>query len=618
MTRRLRPSFAGGVVAAVVVVVVGVAVFRLTQVARDLRHAEKLIDEAAAALTEGALADAEGSLELAQRHVLRANESLRGSAALDLIGWIPGLQQNLSSLEDSVTVAATVIHGGARILEAAGPLESSEGTLEVSLSDGSIPLAAVEEVQEEIEVLSSELRRIGGARERSFLVPAVQELQSAVDDEVVERTRQLGMLGHGLRLLQHVAGGEGSRRYLVAVANTAEMRGSGGMVLNYGVLEGRDGTIDLTAFGRIDELALAEPVSSDVVPADYLARWDGFDPLLRWRQANLAGDFTLIAPALEAMFTAATRQPVNGVIQIDPAGLAAILDGVGPVRIPELGEVRGDNVIALTLNEAYIRFPDVEQRSDVLGDVAEAAFRKLVDGEVPSLRTLATRLAEAVDGRHLVVHSTTPRIQDDLVSLGADGAYAALDGPDVFALTAQNLSGNKLDYYLDTSLQLTGVRPAADLGSIDATVTLENTAPVGVTEPRYIFGPLTQAHPPAGVLRSLVTLYLPLGASLEAADGDTTVEAVTSGAEGGRPYISYTADVAAGGVHSLRLSIRLAPRPEGPYELRLEPSPRLRPTSVAVDIDVGRTTTEGEIVLDRGWVLREGRKPTPVQAPVER
>ena len=44
-------------------------------------------------------------------------------------------------------------------------------------------------------------------------------------------------------------------------------------------------------------------------------------------------------------------------------------------------------------------------------------------------------------------------------------------------------------------------------------------APVGVTEPRYIFGPLTQAHPPAGVLRSLVTWYLPLGASLEAADG---------------------------------------------------------------------------------------------------
>jgi hypothetical protein len=119
------------------------------------------------------------------------------------------------------------------------------------------------------------------------------------------------------------------------------------------------------------------------------------------------------------------------------------------------------------------------------------------------------------------------------------------------------------------------------------------------------------------VLRSLVTLYLPVGASLDAADGDATVEAVTSGTEGGRPYITYTADVGAGETHTIRLTLQLAPRPEGPYELHLEPSPRLRPTSVAVDIDVGRMTTKGEIVLDRGWVLRQGKKPVPVLAPVE-
>ena len=44
-----------------------------------------------------------------------------------------------------------------------------------------------------------------------------------------------------------------------------------------------------------------------------------------------------------------------------------------------------------------MRFPGVEERSDVLGDVAEAAFRRLVEGEIPSLRTLATALVDAVD-----------------------------------------------------------------------------------------------------------------------------------------------------------------------------------------------------------------------------
>ncbi len=240
------------------------------------------------------------------------------------------------------------------------------------------------------------------------------------------------------------------------------------MILNYGVLEGADGTIDLTDFGRIDELGPVGPVPPELLPADYLARWAGFDARTRFRQANLAGDFTLVAPTLEAMYTSATDRPVDGVIQVDPQGLAAILEAVGPVTVPEVGEVTSETVVALTLNEAYFRFPDVEERSDVLGDVAEAAFRRLVDGDFPSLRPLAESIVEAVDGRHFVMHSATAAVEEAITAFGADGAYPQIDEVDTVALTAQNLAGNKLDYYLDTDLQLTGERPQGQLGTMTA------------------------------------------------------------------------------------------------------------------------------------------------------
>lgn len=612
--RALVTAVVVGLLATVVVSTAGAAL----GVRSDLRRASDLVEAATAALTEGRLGEANASLEQAEDLLLSANESLRTSIAVAMVDRIPVVQQNVRAVRESIELAAVVVHGGRRILDEAAPMRSEQGTLEVSLSDGSIPLEAVTAVQREISHLLAQLT-ITDVADSALLLPTVDEARSIVLAEAAERQRQLEVLGDGLALLRELTGGDGPRRYLVAVANTAEMRGSGGMILNYGVLEGRDGTVDLAAFGDIDELALMAPVSEDTVPADYLTRWTGFEPLRRWRQANLAGDFTVVAPVLQAMYTEATDLPVDGVIQIDPSGLAAILEGVGPVTVPELGEVNSTNVVQLTLNEAYIRFPDVEQRTDVLGDVAEAAFRKLVDGDVASLRTLARRLAEAVSARHLLVQATGERTQDDIVALGADGAYPPLEGSDAIALTVQNLSGNKLDYYLDTSLDLTGDRPAGEFGSVTAGVTLANTAPAGVTTPRYIFGPSTSTSPTGvGVIRSLVTLYLPLGATVEDVGGDATVEPVSSGVEAGRPYAAFIVDVPAGQARSVGLDLRLAPRPEGRYELVAVAAPRVRATMLEVDVATEAGAVRGTVPLDRSWSLGPGRAPEPLRAPVYR
>jgi hypothetical protein len=593
----------------------------LISTADDLRDAEDLIDQAAQSFVDGEVADARATLARAQDLVLSANESLRSSIELEALGLLPVARENLRSLEDSVALAATLVHGGGRILKESIPLES-DGRLEVTLSDGTIPLDPVQRARHEIEVLRSEMLPVLRADPPPFLLAPVRRVRDDLYEEASDRDDQLDVLQRGLGLLAEIAGGNGPRRYMLAVANTAEMRGSGGMILNYGLLEGVDGTIDLVEYGRIDELPLNAPVAEEVAPADYLARWDGFDPLSRFRQANLAGDYTVVAPVVEAMYAQAAGLPVHGVIQIDPQGVAAILDGVGPVSVPELGVVNADNVVELALHAAYIQFPSVEQRSDVLGDVAEAAFRKLVDGDFPSLRGLAEALATAVDGRHILMHATAPKVQADLAAFGADGAYPELEDGDLFALTAQNLAGHKLDYFLDTDLRLSGRRPADAAGQIEAEITLTNTAPAGVTEPPYIFGPAPPGPNvdtvPAGVMRSLVTLYLPLDTTLESVSGDTTVEPVSDGTEDGRPYVSFIVDVPAAEARTVRLKLELAPRPQGPYEVIVVPSPRVRPTSLAVDLRAGAGRVRGTVDLDRTWRFRTGSAPVAVVAPAFR
>ena len=108
------------------------------------------------------------------------------------------------------------------------------------------------------------------------------------------------------------------------------------MILSYGVLESSRRRRSRSAFGSIDELfarrSAVDPAALDL-PADYLTRWQGSQPTRLWRNANLSPDFTLVGAGDGGdVHEARPGCPVDGVIQIDPAGLAAILKGTGPVE----------------------------------------------------------------------------------------------------------------------------------------------------------------------------------------------------------------------------------------------------------------------------------------------
>jgi hypothetical protein len=420
-----------------------------------------------------------------------------------------------------------------------------------------------------------------------LLLGPVSEAQDLLYEQAGRRRAQLDGVARGLSLLSALSGERGPKRYLIAVANTAEMRGAGGMVLSYGVLTSNAGTFALGDFGNIDELALDEPVDPALLklPADYLARWDGLQPTELWRNTTLNPDLSFDAPVMEAMFTKKTGLPVDGVIQIDPAGLAAILAGTGPVQVDGVGQVDASNVVDLTLNRAYIDFPDRDQRQEVLGDVAKASFNALINGQFKSLRPLGTALFQAAQARHLSLYANDLDVERTAASFGATAVVPGADAQDYALLTVQNFSKNKLDYYLDTSLSITGDRQAREQGHLQATITLTNNAPdTGTSD--YVFGPNAPGER-RGLYRSVVSLYLPTGTTLAGADAPDAVAPPALTTEAGRTVVSFPVDLAIGQSKTVKLQLTLAPRPDGAYQLDLVPVARVRTTIVAVDIDTG-------------------------------
>jgi len=62
------------------------------------------------------------------------------------------------------------------------------------------------------------------------------------------------------------------------------------------------------------------------------------------------------------------------------------------VDVPSVGQVSAANVVDITINRAYIDFPNRDQRQEVSADVAKVAFHALIDGDFGSLRPFGTAL----------------------------------------------------------------------------------------------------------------------------------------------------------------------------------------------------------------------------------
>lgn len=524
----------------------------------------------------GHLDAAEAELRDAQATLTGVNSALYNSPDFQFVSWLPVARQNIAAVRSAVQLGLEMVGGGEQILRAAAPLQSG-GQLQVSLRGGRVPQQAIESVQASIDDVATTLPALAQPPDNSFVLTPVKNAVNRVYREAARREQELISVGASLRLLDDIAGASGDRTYLIAVSNSAEMRGSGGMILSYGVLSSHAGKVTLGHFGPIDEIKLSSPQTSATFPADFMAKYADLGSASDWREVNIMSDFTVDAPVMEAMFHQATGRRVDGVIQVDSDGLAALLAGTGPVVTADLGTVTSANAVQLTLSAAYREYPNRSVRQDYTGQVAHAAFAKLTSGQFSSLRPLGASIAQAAKEHHVLVYANDPADETAARRLGVDGALPPARS--AFAqLTVQNFGGDKLDYYLPSALTLSGSRPSETGSRMTATVDLHNTAPPGATSPSEVFGPFLPSEKP-GEYYGLVTLYLTAGTYLQGWSGDASVTTPpVMGTQNGVRTITFTVGIPAGGSSHVTLRLVVPPVPPRSPAFVWVPSPRVIPT----------------------------------------
>jgi len=518
-----------------------------------------------------ALAEVDGALVT----IDDARHEARDSPVLSLLGLLPGGRTQRSGLLDLIDDASAAATAGRRLLAKVDELAGRN-----RLEAGSVPVESLGELQAELE---SGGRVVGDLDGPSGLWGPVGDARRTFDDLAGSVSRRLAGAADALGAARSFVGSGGSRRYLVALQNNAEMRDQG-MVLSYVVIRFDDGHLAFERQGSVFDLTLTSPAPT-VLPPGTLEVFGPIFPTQTWQSVNATADFALSGRAMADMYQQATGQPVDGVIAIDVPGLAGVLRAVGPVAIDAVAEPIGpDNVARLLLHDFYQGLPpitDTSVRRERLGEVVTAMVDRLTMGSHDAV-TLGGELGGAASGGHLRLWSATPEEEEVFERTGLGGGPAVREADRTFHVAVENRTATKLDYFVMPSVrQEIRLTPEGD-ALVRTTVTIHNGAPQGA-EPSYQLGPDQFTSRP-GEYIGWVLLWAPAGSVQPGS-------VVESGLNLAQAVVTLGPGENLEGSFETRIPNAVR---DGKLTLRLVPQPRLTP----VDLDV-------RIVEDGGWKVRD-------------
>ncbi len=394
------------------------------------------------------------------------------------------------------------------------------------------------------------LRRDVAALPAHTLVGAVDRARTDFLDQLTGISGSVADAARMARVAPGMFGADGPRRYLLVFQNSAESRGTGGILGAFGVLETRDGKARVVRMGPSTDL---EPLATPARHLDrqYRTLYDGFGVGRQWQQANPSPHFPSAARTWLAMWHRQTGRRLDGVIATDPVALGYLLRATGPVRLPSGQRISGGNAVTVTLKDAYAEITDNAARDAYFQQIAHAVLAKALAGHGDPA-AIVEQLGRAAGEGRLLVFSAHHRAEAELARTALGGVLPDRPGP--FAeVVVNNIAGSKLDYYLARSVRYTAVGGCSD-GSrrTRVRVRLTNTAPAGGL-PSYV---VNHVPPGSGPLapttnRLLVTVFLARGASMDAVRVDGRRQLAGTGLERGHTVVTMQLDIPAGRTRTL-------------------------------------------------------------------
>jgi len=346
-----------------------------------------------------------------------------------------------------------------------------------------------------------------------------------------------------LKIFPGISGQSSPRNYLIAFQNSAEARGTGGILGAYAVMNVDKGTAKFSAYGS--NVGLVQSQDTPIpMPSEFVRLYND-DPGI-WQNSNISPHFPYGAQIWLALWKNQFNQELDGVLTFDPAALSYLLKATGPIVVN--GEIiDSENVVRVTLSDVYKKYvTNNDSRKRFLIDIIKSVSKKIEDKEF-SVTELAKQMIEPLNQHRILFYSTKVNEQEILEDSKISGAVSAeLDNQ--YRLVIQNTSGNKMDYYLARDLKIEALT-CGPKSQTRVTFTLTNTALATEKLPAYVVGRL-DLNKPSGLANSYGTraiIFAPINTRIISSIENATQEKVGFLVkERGHTGVAVQVDLAAG------------------------------------------------------------------------
>ena len=488
--------------------------FALLMAKEPLTSGNRLAREGIAALNQGDLTVARERLDDAQKQLDTASSWLNSpltflSRAIPLVGQHRDAAANLSS---SFSQSLQQLSIGLAQFD----LEK------LRVVRGRLDLVAISNLREPLAQMLAVMNKLRGdlsAAQNPWLIGKIQDEFADLLGDLDQQLERGANAQVALDLAPQILGSDRPMTYFVALTTPVEARGHGGFMGNWIELSIDQGHIEVDDYGRATDLNAAGGRPRKITgPADWVERYGDFgftnasggsagEQL--WQNITMSPHFPSTGQVISELYPQSGGTKLDGVFAMDVETVSALLEFAGPVVVAGRDEpLTSDNAVEFLLHDQYVEFA-VDDRIDLLESVTRQALDQILIGELPPPNVVANRLGPMVAQGRLTGYSPDPNVQDLFTRIGMSGTLACDETVDCFAVTVDNASGSKIDYYLDMKVAYT-VEIARDSQEVQGSVTItaSNSAPSSGL-PDYVIGNMVGL--PRGWNRMLISIHSRLG-----------------------------------------------------------------------------------------------------------
>jgi len=528
-------------------------------------------------------------VEEARRRLTRADETF-DSLPARIVGWLPIVKQNFGALRAVAHNSVPVVDAAADLGEALQEVESKG-----ILSEGAVDLALLAGLDGPLRTQASAMSGLVkelGAHRNGWLVPPLWSEMDELLGRLEKLQTSLGDAAEMVALAPKMLGAEGERTYLVALMNNTELRGAGGILSGVGSVTVRNGRMSLGDFQYYRQLADEPPYRKVQAPADFEEHFGAYQAdTTRWVTATSSPDLPDVAMVARRLFEVTAGIETDGVIFVDPRGLAAMIPPAAKIQVPTTDtSLTAEELPAYVYQAAYSELGGAEsRRRDSLIALGEAAFDVILERGFTRPSVLRAT-GEAFAGGHLSVvafEADESRVLEES-GLSRDLGVPHYDG--VLA-TVQNIGGNKLDSYSRRSVHHACRIDGESAASCVTEVTIHNQTPSGLSRFEYQYRPY-------GLFKNVVEIYVPAAAEVVSVEVGSEPADFFEAREDGFEAIGVYVELPRGRETAVRVAYDLAPK-EG-YALEVIPQPLVEDAELSVELAIpGGWVTEGPEGIER-------------------